>query len=62
MKIHHPVLDLLRVYRLTSPKMTFIKPDSIKDDDAMTHAQNIMGIGLLFVSHHEFQHQYVHQN
>jgi hypothetical protein len=42
--------------------MSFIKPDGvIKDDDAITHAQEIMGNGLLIIPPYQFEHQYVYQ-
>jgi hypothetical protein len=37
--------------------MTFIKVDDVFDDDGITHAQRIMGIGIIIVPPHEFEHQ-----
>jgi hypothetical protein len=53
MKIHPAILEFENAYRRTSPEMSFIKPDYvIKDDDAIKHAQEIMGNGLLIVPPH----------
>jgi hypothetical protein len=50
MKIRPAILELLHVYRRTSPEMTFNMAD-----DIITHAQRIMGNGVLIAPPHEFE-------